>query len=302
MRKLVDSLKKLVLFVQSFFPFLAFFNLLTWCLGIINESWAKPLDDILGFVPHLIDNFFHLTIDIFGEDVPIGYLIVCIIYLALTFVFTVIVDRLDIASKKLVFLKKTKDIRQDIEKKENIYKIQENKTKKISDFYGLIELKIEKNEDLFTTEDDFSSLELEMIKLFSNKIKQLYPILKVSTSNKIFFYCPDFSMFSTLVNDVVKINKYISKINLNLQVNLLFSLWADIEDVKRETAYAVLKNLNKLNFKNKVIVTEYIKKRYDYIDENKFTFNPLGESRLFLNKLDKNNYIDVELFYLKNNK
>ena len=302
MRKLVDSLKKLVLFIQSFFPFLAFFNLLTWCLGIINESWAKPLDDILGFVPHLIDNFFHLTIDIFGEDVPIGYLIVCIIYLALTFVFTVIVDKLDIASKKLVFLKKTKDIRQDIEKKENIYKIQENKTKKISDFYGLIELEVEKKEDLFTTEDDFSSLELEMIKLFSNKIKQLYPILKVSTSNKIFFYCPDFSMFSTLVNDVVKINKYISKINSNLQVNLLFSLWADIEDVKRETAYAVLKNLNKLNFKNKVIVTEYIKKRYDYIDENKFTFNPLGESRLFLNKLDKNNYIDVELFYLKNNK
>lgn len=302
MRKLVDSLKKIVLFIQSFFPFLAFFNLLTWCLGIINESWAKPLDDILGFVPHLIDNFFHLTIDIFGEDVPIGYLIVCIIYLALTFVFTIIVDKLDIASKKLVFLKKTKDIRQDIEKKENIYKIQENKTKKISDFYGLIELEVEKKEDLFTTEDDFSSLELEMIKLFSNKIKQLYPILKVSTSNKIFFYCPDFSMFSTLVNDVVKINKYISKINSNLQVNLLFSLWADIEDVKRETAYAVLKNLNKLNFKNKVIVTEYIKKRYDYIDENKFTFNPLGESRLFLNKLDKNNYIDVELFYLKNNK
>ena len=78
----------------------------------------------------------------------------------------------------------------------------------------------------------------------------------------------------------------------------------EIELMKKsgEITYAVLKNLNKLNFKNKVIVTEYIKKRYDYIDENKFTFNPLGESRLFLNKLDKNNYIDVELFYLKNNK
>ena len=302
MRKLVDVLKKILLFVQSFFPFLAFFNLLTWCLGIINESWAKPLDNFLGFFPHLIDRIFHITLDIFGQDVGIGYLIVCIIYLALTFIFTIIVNRLDKTSKKLIFLKQTKEIRKDIEKKEKIYEVKENKVKKINNFFGLIELKIERMEDLYSAEEDFSPLEKEMIKTFSTRIKELYPNLKISTSDKIFFYCPDFTMFSTLVNSIVKIHKYVSKLNKNLQTNLLFAIWTDIEEVKNEIAYGILKNINKLNFKNKVIVSEFIKKRYDYLDENAFVFNPLGESRLFLSKTDKNNYIDVELFYLKNNK
>lgn len=302
MRKLIVNLFKDVISIlsglQIAFPLFAFIYLLSWCLRLMKVPIYETIDQFIGFFPKIIDTLFYNTADLFGEDVPMGYVYASAICLVMTFLCTFCVNKIDKIIKKGDFLRKTKDIRDDIKEKKAIAEKRKRKINAISKFYGLIEFRLAKHDDFFEDVEEMKELKKQFSKMAAKKIKEKYPFLRLATDDKIFFICEDFSKFNVLINDVVKIFKLFSKLSRekDITTELIFSNYVGLEKSDNSTALDILTNINKLSFFNKIVVSGVVKEKYEYTSDIRFTFIPLGESKLVLKDYD----LDVELYYLKN--
>ena len=285
--------------LQIIFPLLAFLYLLAWCLRFMNPSWFEALNKWLCFLPNIIDLLFYQTSDILGEEVPMGYVYSSVLCLLLTFLCTFLVNKIDKLSRQADFLRKTKEIRKDIEEKSKIAQNLERKIASIDRFCGLIEFRLSKQDDFFKDAKEMTELKKEFSKLAAKKLKEKYPSLKMSVGDRIFFICNNFSQFNGLVNDVAKIFKLLSKLTYekDITLELIFSNYANIYHEDNSKVLEILSNINKLSFFNKIVVTDMVKKRYEYSKEIRFSFVPLGDSMLCLNNVED---LGVELYYLKN--
>ena len=179
--------------------------------------------------------------------------------------------------KKLIKLTKKK-----IEKKEK-----KEKEIYIEKFFGLFELDIQNCEEAETIKKECSSI-------IKDKILAKYSLLKINSTDKIFFNSRDFSNLSNIINDFVKLFSYIADINKKRKITtrLKLSIWAKEGHTNLQEAYRVLNEINNLGFLNQVMSNEVIYKQYMKLNLNGLNFHPHGVIRLIENDED------VELYRL----
>ncbi len=179
--------------------------------------------------------------------------------------------------KKLITI--TKDyIKKKHKKEKEIY---------IEKFFGLFELDIQKCEEAET-------IKKECCSIVKDKIIAKYNLLKVNSTDKIFFNSRDFSNLSNIINDFVKLFNLVVDINKKRKIttNLKFSIWAKEGHASLQEAYKVLNEINNLGFLNQVMSNEVIYKQYIKLHLKGLDFHPHGVVRLIENDED------VELYRL----
>ena len=132
------------------------------------------------------------------------------------------------------------------------------------------------------------------------KLQEKYPSVKFSANDKVFFYCQGFLNFDSFLTDLIKVYKMIFNINDKHQIktSYLLSFWIAEINYLPESALRFLIKINALNHINKVIISNKFIKRYEMLDERRYDYSGLGESKLLATKKDEEDF-DINLFYLK---
>ena len=250
---------------------------------------------------NIIDDFYYQTTDIFGKEVSNGYIYATAILTVLTFLCYYLDNIFD--KKRTTFLANLEERQESITIKNHAHKVRKHSSTellKYNTFYGLLELKLKYYDETVDRSADEKRLTIEYSKLLVKKLQEKYPSVKFSANDKVFFYCQGFLNFDSFLTDLIKVYKMIFNINDKHQIktSYLLSFWIAEINYLPESALRFLIKINALNHINKVIISNKFIKRYEMLDERRYDYSGLGESKLLATKKDEEDF-DINLFYLK---
>lgn len=311
---------KLLDMVKNWMPCFAILYLVIWIIGLFSEKLFGFFDAIFGTFPNLFNEAFHSTADIFGRDIPMGYIhmaLLCLVLYGILFQIDKIIKKanpdIDFAisnpkkpkkkekqKEKPKVSKKVQSIKEEIKTKSDGLsqgKLSENTD--ITSFYGLLTFELKYfNDEIMDTETQ-KIIKHSYAKIIVEKLKEKYGSVNYAVSDKVFFICNNVSLFNLFVRDIVKLNKIISITSekQNIKTALKVCFWS-APKANPKDACSLLLRINNLNYLNKIIVSKYIQLKFDKQLIKCFDFCPMGTVKL--SKLNsKDNDINMELFYLK---
>lgn len=182
---------------------------------------------------------------------------------------------------------------------ENTEKTEEKENTDIDAFYGLLTFELKYTNDNVMDNETKKALKHSYTKIIVEKLKEKYDSIEYAISDKVFFSCNNVSLFNLLVRDIIQLNKVISEISMKKEIKtaLKVCFWAK-PNINPKEACAILVRINKLNYLNKIIVSEYIQLKFNNQLIKCFDFCPLGTIKLEKLKPDDED-VTTELFYLK---
>lgn len=284
------------IFWKAICPFVGFLYLFAWLAMVFEDPVFYILDAILGWLPSHIDALFLHQSDIFGMNVPMGYIYSAIIIIVSLY-FTMKIQTY--ASDSLMLQEneaKTIQIQKlnKIAKKE--YKIKDE-TYKLTHFFGLLDIKLEYFEGCNKTNENLNPLKDEYLKMLLNKLSTKYTNMEFDLSDELYIISKDFLNFDPLLSDILKLFKIFVQIDKEKEIktNLILSFSCGNENNNTDFIKKILKKINQLNYKNKIIVIDKFIEKYRAIKAQKYDFISLGLSKIEM----ENNDVDVDLYYLQ---
>lgn len=270
-------------------------------MQFFHEELFAVFNDYLCFLPNLIDDIFYRTTDIFGKEVSNGYVYSAVVLTALCILCHKLDNILD--KKRTDFLADLEEKQANITIKKPQQKVRKHSSTellKYNTFYGLLELKLKYYDETVDRSAEETRLTVEYSKLLVKKLQEKYPSVKFSANDKVFFCCQGFINFDSFLTDLIKVYKMIFNINDKHQIktSYLLSFWIAEINYQPENALRFLLKINALNHINKVIISNKFTKRYDMLEERRYDYSGLGESKLLATKKDEDDF-DINLFYLK---
>ena len=181
-------------------------------------------------------------------------------------------------------------------KKEIITPQKNDENYEIKTIYGLFEIKINSKDK----NDDFNLLIEEYSKLLSKKIKEKYLTIRFALSEKIFIVFDDYTKLVELIEDIIRIYKLLEDVNKQNKIEsyLLLSFWCDKNPNVAKKAHIILSNINKLNNKNKIVISKTIKLALEKDYKNLIKIKSLNALKI---KDSNNKETKLELFEMKTN-
>lgn len=295
--KTLNIIIGLCIFWKAICPFLGFLYLFAWLTMVFEDPIFYTLDAVLGWLPSHIDALFLHQTDIFGMNVPMGY-----IYSAILIIISIYATmKIQIYASDSVMLQENEAKVVEIKKQDKIakkeYKIKDE-TYKLTHFFGVLELKLEYFSDYNKQKDKLETLKKEYLKMILNKLSSKYQDMEFELTDELFIISKDFLNFDPLLSDIAKLFKIFVQIDKekSIQTTLLLSFSCGNENNNSDFIRKILKKVNQLKYINKIIVIDKFIDKYKATKSKNYDFISLGLSKL---EMDNFNDIDVDLYYLK---
>ena len=288
------------MFWKAFCPFLGFAYLVGWLTMVFEDPVHFLINDVIGFLPNLIDKLFPHQTDIFGGEYLMGYIYsaaLVIISMYAVFRFQIYVTDCKMIREneaKKIEIKKVKRTNKQVKKMQN------DTTYKYTHFFGLLELNLEYLDDFNKSKEDLIKLRNEYLKMLASKLKEKYPNVKFELSDKVFMISDDFIIFDPFLLDISKLHKIFVELDNQkaIKTELILSFGCGNEKNNEQYIKRVLEKVNCLKYVNKVIAINDFYAKYKAIKARQFSFISLGLSKL---EMDESKDVDVDLYYLKKN-
>lgn len=293
--------------LKIFSPFMALIYLIVWVTGVFSGNIFSFLDKFFGLLPNLIENFLYIETNIAGNKITMGYVYAACFMIFLSFASKKVLVQLD----KLRRIHENKELEKRLLAQKELRKMKEKRKKekvfKRNVFFGLFEFKLDyfnyygkyKNEA-----QELKKLKMEYCKMMAERLELKYPKIKFLIAEELYFMCDDFSVFSGVTRDIVKLFKGFLNIGdkKGIKTEMLLSYWAGDKKTNAKETYNILSRINRFNYVNKVVVASGIYFRYLEEHENDaFEFVPLGASKLMGVILDGVD-LDINLYIVKESK
>ena len=258
----LDKALKIFGFLKYFTPLISVTYLVGWLVQIIDPVFFKILNKFLGLImlPKVFDHFI-TSKSTFGEvEVSMGYVYTAIFFIILTSLFNKTHEKL----KQLFEDKQDKEERRKAIVESEIKRIKEKeKIKQIEHremFFGLFEFHLEYLNPNDGNSKVLDRLKLEYSKILVNKLKTKYQKINFLVRDKVFFYSEDFKNLSLVTADILKIFEIFVKTGKSNDIitNMSFSYWAENKNANKMDIFRILCNINKLDNKNKIIISNEI--------------------------------------------
>lgn len=281
-------------------PFLAAVYLLFWLVQFFDMETFWEMDMYIGFLPRIFNMLFPVYVEYHGTQIIMSY-VHCAGFLIIT---TFIAFKCE----KIIFKLQTQNQENDI--KEKFEQIEKESQKvpeepkypieRINHFYALFELKLEYYNQFDKSLEELERLKNEYSKILMEKLKIKYPKIRFSLQDGLFAYCDDFSLINDFCADVVKLYKIFYEIDYDklIKTDLLFCFWSDYKKTDMKTAFKIVSHINKLNYLNKIVVSDKFALRYENEQNKIYELISLGPVRLDV-EYEFNNALEMDLFYLK---
>ena len=300
----VRKLIKFFIFLKYFAPFMAFIYLCAWTIGVFSESFYIFSRKLIGLFPLIIEKIIYVEADLAGKDISMSYIHCACIFMVVMFISAKSIARLEKVQK----LYENKELERRVVAQKELKKLKEKQKKDVickrNVFFGLFEFRL----DYFNYYGKFKSdiqelrkLKIEYCKMIVGKLKEKYPKIKFISAEKLFFMCDDFSVFSSVTKDIVKLFKGFLNIGnkKGIKTEMLLSYWAGDKNTNAKGTYKILERINELNHINKVIVASGIYFRYmEEHEKDAFEFAPMGASKL-INIDSSGGDLDLNLYMIK---
>ena len=293
-------LKLIVLFAQfikTMCPFLAFIYMLCWGFLLGNPELFAKWDAFLGFFPNFLNDTFNMKYDIDGQDVEMGYVLAAASSFVLMFFmnmlenfveFRLLLHREQVIEQTKEQLKIQKIVSQMEEKKEEFVLL--------TSFYGLLEIEVFKN-DIYNNEIDIKKIQNHYLNIIYTKLHEKYET-KI-TDGKIYFYANKFELFKQSIKELSELFKILKEIlnKKGVTFDFMLTYFSSGDNEQNKKAFSILRKINALKIKNKIVVSKDI--RGFCYKKNIFKFLSLGNSLLLAdNKEDKD--MIIELYQVQN--
>lgn len=287
------------MFTKAFCPFLGLAYLVGWLTMVFEDPVFYLINDIIGWLPNLIDGIFLHQTDLFGSEYPMGY----IYSAALTIILMYIVFKIQIYAGDCKIIKENETKKIEIKKIKRMNKTQEKVKKdsyKYFCFFGLLELNLEYEDKYGKTGEELEKLKNEYLKMLTNKLSEKYSNVKFELSDKVFINSNDFLIFDPLLLDISKLHKIFVDLDNQkaIKTELILSFACANTNDEVEYIKKVLQKINNLKYINKVIVINDFYSKYKEMKAQHFEFISLGLSRIEMSDFKE---IDVDLYCLKKN-
>lgn len=281
-------------------PFLAAIYLLAWLVQFFDMEMFWEMDMNIGFLPRIFNILFPVYVEYHGSQIIMSY-VHCSAFLIIT---TFIAFKCE----KIIFKMQVKNQENDIQK--NFKKIEQKSEKapeepkypieKINHFYSLFQLKLEYYNPIDKSLEELERLKNEYLKILTDKLKMKYPKIRFSLQDGIFIYSDNFSLINDFCADIVKLYKIFYEIDYDklIKTDLLFCFWTDYKKADMKTAFKITSNINKLNYLNKIVVSDKFAKRYENEINKIYELISLGPARIDAEFAQKGE-LEMDLFYLK---
>ena len=282
-------------------PIMAFVYLLIWIFQIYVNSLFVFLNKIFGFFPSIIEKIIYVESDIAGTEVSMGYVHAACFMIIVMFVSKGMLSKFE----KLNIIQENKELERRSQVQKELKKIKEKRKQEVilkrDIFFGLFEFKLNYFIDIEDSLEKLKKLKIEYCKMLLNKVKEKYPKVKFLSADKIYFICDDFSLFSSLTRDIVKVFKVFLKVGneKSIKTEMLLSYWAGDKNSNAKEVYRILTKINELNYVNQIVVASGIYHRYkDIGEQNEINFKPVGTSKI-MNVLLSGDDLDISLYATK---
>ena len=304
MKMNVKGLIGLFKFLKIFAPIMATIYLLIWVIQIFIDSLFIFLNKIFGLLPFLIEKIVYVPADMAGKDISMSYVHASCIMLIVMFISQKVLVRLEKINK----IQENKELERRFNAQRELKKKKEEKKQEIvlkrNVFFGLFEFKLDYF-DYFgsykSESQELKKLKIEYCKMIMYKLKIKYPKIKFISADKLYFICADFSVFSGVTRDIVKLFRVLLNIGneKGIKTEMLLSYWAGDKNSNAKGTYNILSKINELNYINQVVVASGVYFRYkDEHEKNEIEFNPLGASKL-VNAISSGEDLDITLYLTK---
>lgn len=221
------------------------------------------------------------------QSAPIGFIYASIALCISIFAAIKLLKKLE----RLEKIQDSEEIEKRLKTKQAIKKAKEKAKKAkfidIKEFYGLFEF----NFEAYNMCEELKTLKNKYCRMIKEKIQDKYPQADFLVSDKIFFITPDFSLLNSITNDLVMLFNILKNVNeqKELETSMLLSFYGDSQKTSHQTALKILNEINELEYKNKIIISQDIYVKYQQEVQNCPEFIPLGASKLnSLNNKNKN--------------
>ena len=301
MEKLVDRTLIFLKFSKASTPPLCVMYLLAWHIRFFDEETFNIVDKFFGAVPRFFDKIMPMTQDLHGMEVTMGYVLTAGFVAILAHLSFKYENKLSKYRKILKDeeLKKRFDDQQAIKIQKQ--KKEEEKLEQMTMFFGLLEFDLKYYDPLFKDERNLDKLKFQYANMVSAKLLKKYPKIIFETSNKLFFTCKNFSKFHTIIQDIVKLYHGFLAIGKkkNIKTDILLSFWAGNKGTNPKEAFKILNSINKLGYKNKIVMSGGVYFRYQKEPVKHFDFISLGVSKL-LGVCENGDDLDINLICIRN--
>lgn len=299
MGKFIGIILTIFKILKSFGPLFAFLYLGIWAIRFYDEEIYKTLDSFFGFIPSLIDKVYKIEADIMGADVSMSY----VVFAAFLCVLVLIAYKYEYKLYKRKKYLESEEMRERVHMQkivnENV-KRKELKLQKIASldgFYGLFELNLQYHSTYNKDLKKLEQLKRQLYIMIFQKLKEKYIEINFEIRESIFFSCYNFSKLHFIIQDIAKIFRSLKETNAKkgIKIELTLSFWGTNKESDVEETYIILKNINKLGYKNKIILSSGVYYKYQGQEEKCLEFAALGITKL-LSVFGVNSDLDVNLF------
>ena len=273
--------KILIIFAQyakTLCPFMAFFYMLCWGFLLGNPDLFAKWDAYLGFFPSFLNDIFQFKYDIDGQEVEMGYVLAA----GFSFVLMLLMSMLENFIEFHLLLHREQKIEQTKEQlkiQKIVSQMQEKREEfvQLSSFYGLLEVEIFKS-DIYNNEIDIEKIKSHYLDIICKKMREKY---EVKTANgKIYFSADKFDLFKQSVKELSELFKILRDVlhQKGVSFDYILTYFSSGDSEQNKKAFSILKKINSLKIKNKIVVSKDI--RGYCFKKNIFKFLSLGNSML----------------------
>lgn len=298
MGKSLKTVSFVICFLKIFGAIFAFAYLLMWFIQFFDLEAFENFNRSFGAIPNWIDKKIDVRIDSFGHEATAG----SVYFAGCLALFCVLMN--DVERKFRIYAKKVENeeieraLNRMLEKRKKEKQIKIRAQRRCAVYFALLEfefINLGMNENFSSK---VSKLKKEYAKMLVNKIIDKYPTIKFLKSDKILIKSADFSQLFSLVCDCEYIFKFFNELNKKkaIETNLLFSFYCDYENKSFPYVLRILKKINLLNNKNKIMFDGKILENIPLETKKQLQFVPFGP--IMLENVDKSGKdLNVEIFY-----
>ncbi|MBR1617664.1 hypothetical protein IJ670_05875 [bacterium] len=261
-----------------------------------NAELLEKISKYVGFLPDFFDTLIKQQNISQINSLPfeLGYIVTCIFFFVLMLLSSTGIGFCDDLINENLIAKKEKEINKHV--KEELIREKTRHKKLITPevIYGLFEF-VFKGEDTIDLED----LKKKYTSTLFSKLNSKYNNFEftINKKGKIEFKSKDFSKFDMLTDEILRFySAFLGINNTFAKLHIKFSMCgANGKDDKK--TFKFLEEINKLEYLNKILISEELAVFALKNKFSRFNFLPLGTTKL-IKKFQKD--YDVDLFRLSN--
>ena len=301
MGKFVDKALIILKFLKCILPPLCVMYLLAWHIQFFDEETFKLVDDMFGAIPKFFDKFMFIENDLHGMDVTMGYVLTAGFFAILAHLSFRYENKLSKYQKQLESEEAKKKFDEQVAQKIQKEKKTSTRLEDMTMFFGLLEFDLKYYDYLFKDESNLEKLKAQYTSMLALKLLEKYPKITFENSNKLFFTCKDFSKLHYLIQDIAQLYSVFLEIGKkkNIKTDISLAFWAGNKSTNPKESFKILNEINKLGYKNKIVMSSGMYYRYQKETTKHFDFVSLGISKLF-GVFENGEDLDANLVFVKN--